>query len=64
MLVNGKDMNFDDEITVYELLDKMNIESSQVVVEVDLEILDKDEYKQKKLSSESKVEVVRFVGGG
>ncbi|AAK80866.1 sulfur carrier protein [Clostridium acetobutylicum] len=64
MLVNGKDMNFDDEITVYELLDKMNIESSQVVVEVDLEIINKDEYKQKKLSSESKVEVVRFVGGG
>ncbi|MCR3758331.1 sulfur carrier protein ThiS [Clostridium felsineum] len=64
MVVNGKDMELYEETTVYELLKKLNIESNKVVVEVDLEIVDKNEYKQKKLSSDSKVEIIRFVGGG
>ncbi|URZ14976.1 sulfur carrier protein ThiS [Clostridium felsineum] len=64
MVVNGKDMELYEETTVYELLKKLNIESNKVVVEVDLEIVDKNEYKRKKLSSDSKVEIIRFVGGG
>ncbi|PJI09100.1 MULTISPECIES: sulfur carrier protein ThiS [Clostridium] len=64
MIVNGKEMNFQAGITVYDLLNKMKIESSHVVVEVDMDIIDKNEYKNKKLSSSSKVEIIRFVGGG
>lgn len=64
MIVNGKKMNFQAGITVYDLLNEMKIESSHVVVEVDMDIIDKNEYKNKKLSSSSKVEIIRFVGGG
>lgn len=64
MIVNGKEMNFQSGITVYDLLREMKIESSHVVVEVDMDIIDKNEYENKKLSSSSKVEIIRFVGGG
>ncbi|SKA74004.1 sulfur carrier protein [Clostridium sp. USBA 49] len=64
MIVNGKEMNFKDSITVKELLENLNIHSDRVVVEVDMDIIPKDEYSQKKLYSYSKVEIIRFVGGG
>lgn len=64
MTVNGENVNFADGTTVSELLDKLNINEDTVVVEVDLKIIGKNDYKIKKLSSDSKVEVIRFVGGG
>ncbi|MBS4538593.1 sulfur carrier protein ThiS [Clostridium sp. D2Q-11] len=64
MIVNGKEMELANGITILDLLDKLEIEPDKVVVEVDLEIIDKSEYNNKKLSSNSKVEIIRFVGGG
>lgn len=64
MIVNGKEMNFKESITVIELLNEINVDKNKVVVEVDLEIIDKSEYSKKKLSTASKVEIIRFVGGG
>lgn len=64
MIVNGKEMNFKEGITVIELLNEINVEKDKVVVEVDFEIIDKNEYSKKKLSTASKVELIRFVGGG
>ncbi len=64
MIVNGEELNFTNNITVSELLDKLNVNEETVVVEVDLEIINKDDYKIKKLSSTSKVEIIRYVGGG
>lgn len=64
MIVNGKEMSFKQGITVIELLNEINIDKDKVVVEVDMEIIDKNEYSKKKLCTASKVEVIRFVGGG
>lgn len=64
MIVNGKEMSFKDGITIEELLNELKIEAYKVVVEVDLNIIDKEEYATTKLTSDSKVELIRFVGGG
>ncbi|WP_406787243.1 sulfur carrier protein ThiS [Clostridium neuense] len=64
MIVNGKKMDFKQGITVTELLNEIKVDRDKVVVEVDLEIIDRNEYSQKKLFTASKVEVIRFVGGG
>lgn len=64
MIVNGKEMNFKEGITVKELLKEIKLDEDKVVVEVDFEIINKNEYNQKKLSTTSKVELIRFVGGG
>ena len=64
MIVNGKEMSFKDGITIEELLNELKIEAYKVVAEVDLNIIDREEYATAKLTSDSKVELIRFVGGG
>lgn len=64
MIINGEEMNLEDGISIVEMLDKLGIDPQKVVVEVDLEIINKTEFSIKKLSSDSKVEIIRFVGGG
>ena len=64
MIVNGKQMNFKAGITTSEMLKELDIDSKKVVVEVDLEIINKEQFASKVLESESKVEIIRFVGGG
>ncbi|MDF2502805.1 sulfur carrier protein ThiS [Clostridium sp.] len=64
MIVNGKEMNFKDEMTIEELLNELKIEAYKVVAEVDLNIIDREAYATTKLTSDSKVELIRFVGGG
>ncbi|WP_010239398.1 sulfur carrier protein ThiS [Clostridium arbusti] len=64
MIVNGKEMNFKDGMTIEELLNELKIEAYKVVAEVDLNIIDREAYATTKLTSDSKVELIRFVGGG
>ena len=64
MIVNGKDMEFEEKINVKELLSHMNVDEDVVVVEVDFEILPKDSYESRILDESSKIEIVAFVGGG
>ncbi|KXZ39328.1 sulfur carrier protein [Alkalithermobacter thermoalcaliphilus JW-YL-7 = DSM 7308] len=64
MVINGKQFDINEEITVYQLLIDLNLDPDTVVVEVNLQIIDKEKYKSKVLNNEDRVEIVRFVGGG
>ncbi|WML33746.1 sulfur carrier protein ThiS [Clostridium sp. OS1-26] len=64
MIINGEAMDIKEGTTVSELLKILNLDCQKIVVEVDLEILNKNEFAARKLTSESKVEIIRFVGGG
>jgi sulfur carrier protein len=64
VIVNGEEMKLKDGISIEEMLNKLSIDPHKVVVEVDFEIINKNEFLTKKLSSDSKVEIIRFVGGG
>ncbi|BAH06575.1 sulfur carrier protein ThiS [Clostridium kluyveri] len=64
LLVNGKELEVEDNISVIELLNSLEINLDIVVVEIDFEIIPKDKYLSTKLSTNSKVEIIRFVGGG
>ncbi|KGG80064.1 sulfur carrier protein ThiS [Caloranaerobacter azorensis] len=64
MIVNGKEMNFETEITVDELLKSLGLDKDKVVVEVNFEIVPKEKYTDRILNTEDRVEIVSFVGGG
>ncbi|WP_069649038.1 sulfur carrier protein ThiS [Caloranaerobacter ferrireducens] len=64
MIVNGKEMNFETEITVDDLLKNLGLDKDKVVVEVNFEIVPKEKYTDRILNKEDKVEIVSFVGGG
>lgn len=64
MIINGKEMDFKEGITVEEVLKNLDLNMKNVVIEVDREIIQKHDFHSRKLSLHSKVEIIRFVGGG
>ena len=64
MTVNGENLDITPGTTISQLLNKLDIDENTVVVEVDLELVDREQYKSRELSSTSKVEIIRYVGGG
>jgi len=64
MLVNGKEMQFDEAITIEALLIQLKLNEDRVVVEVNRQIIEKSKYGSTYLNSDDRVEIVSFVGGG
>ncbi len=63
MYINGEKKEFNKDLTIEELLEELDIDKEKVVVEVNKDIIPKDQYNLK-LNSEDRVEIVSFVGGG
>ena len=61
--VNGENFDFKD-ITLKELLFKLQYDSSKVAVELNEEIVSKNDYEKVIIKENDKLEVVSFVGGG
>nr|WP_302329676.1 sulfur carrier protein ThiS [Clostridioides difficile] len=51
-------------MTVIDLLNKYNLKSDRVVVEVNLEIIEESNYNTYVLKNEDIVELISFIGGG
>ena len=47
-----------------QLLSELNLADKKVAIELNQEIIGRDNYQSTKLSSGDKVEIVHFVGGG
>ena len=62
--INGEEKSINGEITVSNLLSLLNIDSSKIVVEVNLSIIDKNEYNNFSLKNGDVLEIIRFMGGG
>ena len=63
MVINGKKYEYDEQ-KLSELLDYMKINSKNVVVEVNGEIIEKKNFDNLVLNYQDKLEIVTFVGGG
>lgn len=64
MKVNGNEVKFTDGVTVGSLVDSYKLDRELVVVELDYEIIKKEDYESRILDESSNVEIVAFVGGG
>jgi len=62
--VNGELMKFSSELTVLELLRKLDMNPQSVVVELNRVILERNALDTVTLSTGDVVEIVQFVGGG
>ena len=61
---NGETSQIDEKSTVADLLRFAKVESRFCAVELNLEIVPKDQYSEKSLVAGDKIEVVTLVGGG
>lgn len=64
MIVNGEKVFIDKEISILSLLNQLKYDTKKVVVEVDKQIIKKDDYVDFLLKNCNIVEVISFVGGG
>lgn len=64
MIINGNEMKFENGITITTLLTHLNLCIEKVVIEVNYEIIAKENFENHKLYETDSIEVVSFVGGG
>ncbi|WP_042275084.1 sulfur carrier protein ThiS [[Clostridium] dakarense] len=64
MKVNGKDVEFKSNMNIIDLLNKYNLNKDRVVVEINFNIIDENEYEGYIINKEDVIEIINFVGGG
>ncbi|WP_434794186.1 hypothetical protein TPDSL_09330 [Terrisporobacter petrolearius] len=64
MKVNGKVVQFQNNKTLLNLLNDYNLNKDRVVVEINLEILQNDQYENYVLKEHDVIEIISFIGGG
>ena len=62
--VNGKEREVESGLSVHELVESFDLDPLLIVVELNREILSRDQFKDVQVSEGDAVELVHFVGGG
>lgn len=62
--VNGESVEIEREMCVKELLDTVDVPPNYLAVEVNADVVPRDEYSQIIVKAGDDVEVVTLVGGG
>ncbi len=64
IIVNGEEKIFREGVTLFRLLNELNIKPQGIAVELNLEIAPKGRYSETILKNGDRIEIVRMVGGG
>lgn len=64
MKINGKDVDFKENINIIDLLNNYNLNKDRVVVEINFNIIDENQYENYIINKEDIIELISFVGGG
>ena len=62
--VNGQPRDVSEGMTVAGLLQELQLTARKVAVEVNLEILEKQDFDYRLLNEGDRVEIMSFIGGG
>ena len=62
--INGKLSMINDNLSLSELLKKLKIPLKKVAIELNEEIIDKNNLNKLILKKNDKIEIVHFIGGG
>ncbi len=64
LIINGETKEYQEQLTVLQLLQQLTLPPEQVVVELNRAILLPDIHHTTELKSGDTIELVQFVGGG
>ena len=62
--LNGEPRDLRDGLTVGELVHTLGLRTRRIAVEINLDILPRDDYDGRALCDGDVVEIVHFIGGG
>lgn len=61
---NGQQREVEADMSLASMLDSLSLPADSVVAEINMKIIDRDQYETTRLSDGDQVELIRFVGGG
>jgi sulfur carrier protein len=64
LLINGEEREFTAAATLSSLLEELGLKPDRVAVELNRELVRREQWSTTPLSSGDKLEIVQFVGGG
>jgi len=62
--LNGESRDLRDGLTVADLVSDLGLRLRRIAVEINLDILPRDDYSHRTLREGDVVEIVHFIGGG
>ena len=62
--LNGKFVSIDGNLNLLKYVKKLKVPLRKVAIELNEEIVDKNNLKKVKLKKNDKIEIVHFIGGG
>ena len=62
--LNGKFVSIDSNLNLLKYVKKLKVPLRKVAIELNQEIVDKNNLKKVKLMKNDKIEIVHFIGGG
>ena len=63
-IINDEKFTFDEDLTVSQLLEQMEIDPDRIVVEHNGELIKKESFDSHIVKSDDRLELLEFVGGG
>ena len=64
LTVNGESRDFTNISTLSDLVSELGMKSDRVAIELNRELIRRDQWPETKLSDGDRLEIVHFVGGG
>ncbi len=64
LTINGEEREFTGVATLFELIGQLGMKPDRVAVELNRELISRDRWAATQLSTDDKLEIVHFVGGG
>jgi sulfur carrier protein len=64
LIINGEEKNFQEGISLQEIITSLKIEDKVMAAAVNMEIVKKNDWTNYKPENDDKLELLQFVGGG
>ena len=64
VLINGEIRKLESELNLRELLEKLELPTERIAIELNKDVIRKKDWDTIKISDADKIEIIHFVGGG
>lgn len=63
-IINGDEFNFEDALTLSDLLDSLELDKDRIIVEWNDTLIKSEQFKEIIVRESDRLELLEFVGGG
>lgn len=64
IMLNGQEKEINSGLSVKDLVEDLELDLEKIAVEMDLEIINLDEFASTNIRDGAQIEIVHFIGGG